>query len=430
MKNSCLRLIVVLFLCGWYGGGLKAQCPDYTLVLNTQKLVDAFPKEFPNCKELQYALTITGDVNSLDSLIQLVKGKSIFIQVNSELTDLNGLSNCKEIETLSIKNNPKLVDISVIGNVKKITSLTIETNKSLVTIAGFDSIQEMKTIIINNNEELKQINGFSNLTRIGSNLHIQNCLRLESVSAWHNLIEVGGDVVLNSLGLGQINFLPKLKKALSLQITNNNQITHLENLKAFKEAKTITISNNFRLQNINYFQPLKIQVLLIKSNPNLLEINCFDSIFSLNNLYINKNTKLKNIRALGFALDSLGHLSISDNTSLTHLDSFDLCRSISFVNITNNSSLSTALFLTKLNSVDIGIEISNNNVLKKIEFTGLKNSTGALSVRISFNNSLTDLLIANTNRYQYGVITIESNPLLTSIKKDNILYAYEVAIDA
>jgi len=428
MKNSCLRLFVVLFLCGWYGGGLKAQCPDYTLVLNTQKLVDAFPKEFPNCKELQYALTITGDVNSLDSLIQLVKGKSIFIQVNSELTDLNGLSNCKEIETLSIKNNPKLVDISVIGNVKKITSLTIETNKSLVTIAGFDSIQEMKTIIINNNEELKQINGFSNLTRIGSNLHIQNCLRLESVSAWHNLIEVGGDVVLNSLGLGQINFLPKLKKALSLQITNNNQITNLDHLKAFKEANTITISNNSRLQSMNSLNPLKIQELRIESDSSLLEINCFDSLIFLNDLYINQNIKLKNIRAFGFVIDSLGYLLIRNNASLTHLDSFDLSRSISLVNIINNSSLSSALFLTKLKEIENTIYISNNDVLKQIKFSGLVGNGAVSSVYIGFNNLLTEITIHLTNKYQIDIIRIENNPLLASIKIDTVLFAFIVTI--
>ncbi len=329
---------------------------------------------------------------------------------------------------IHIRSNPKLVDISTIGNVKKITSLTIENNQSLLTIAGFDSIQEMKTIIINNNKELMQINGFSNLTKISSNLHIQNCLRLESISSLNNLIEVGGDVVINSLGIGQIDFIPKLKKALSLQITNNNQITHLDNLKAFKEANTITISNNLRLQNINYFQPLKIQILRIENDSNLLKINCFDSLIFLNQLFISGNDNLKNISAKEFSIDSLNKLAISNNASLTHLDSFDLSKFISIVNITNNLSLSSALFLTKLNEVDNAIEISKNSKLEKIEFSGLENSRGLLSLYISFNNALAELKMPLINNHNFVVIKIEGNPLLTSIKIDTVMFASEVTI--
>ncbi len=94
MRISWMFCLFVLLFVGRVG----AQCPDYTLVLNSQKLVDAFPKGFPNCKELIYALTISGDVTSIDSLIQLKKVPYLYIQDNKELTNLNGLSNIQEVQ--------------------------------------------------------------------------------------------------------------------------------------------------------------------------------------------------------------------------------------------------------------------------------------------------------------------------------------------
>ncbi len=171
MKNSYLKLIAVTVLCCVYWGGVGAQCPS-DLILKKQSEVDSFPKNFPWCKKIVRSLTVSGDISSLDSLIQLTAIHDLSIKSNFNLLNLKGLENVKEFNTLNISNNYEMSDISQIANIYKINTLTIDNNPSLRTIDGFDSINEIKAIINWHNADRNSVGTF--LVRSKQNFPSQN----------------------------------------------------------------------------------------------------------------------------------------------------------------------------------------------------------------------------------------------------------------
>ncbi len=414
MKNSYLKLIAVTVLCCVYWGGVRAQCPS-DLILKKQSEVDQFPQKYPNCKQLRYSLSVSGNIMSLDSLIQLEKGVGIYIESNVGIEHLNGLSNITEIRDLTIRSNPKLTDISTINKIKTIYSLIIKNNSTLKSIDGFDSLTIIENLDISTNEKLEQINAFRNLEMIEKYFQISNCKNLKSIQPFNKLKEIRSNCAINSTGITQLDFLPELRYVGYFSISSNHQLTIIDQLKSLRNATDIVINDNNNLIEISNFYPDSVKSIYIFNDSNLLTINCFGSIRSLQQLYIYQNDKLKNIHSARFPLKILSFLYIVDNSELIDLDHFDLCKEIGTININNNAALLSANFLNKLEKIHFEINIWDNLKLKALEINGLKKMAD-LIISIKNNSSLANIKMIESNQFVLNSIILENNPSLTNFQ--------------
>ncbi len=119
MKHLVILSLVLLF----YGPVFSQPCAHEGKGFYTQEQVDHFPKDYPNCKEIQGDVIISGDdITNLDSLRGL-----------EDLKSIGGL--------LQLNDNHNLKSLRELGNLKTIgDDLYIYSNPSLSTLHGLDSI--------------------------------------------------------------------------------------------------------------------------------------------------------------------------------------------------------------------------------------------------------------------------------------------------
>jgi len=128
-----------------------------------------------------------------------------------------------------------------------------------------------------------------------------------------------------------------------------------------------------------------------------------------------KLTSLANITLPDDAscLSYLDSVTVTANPSLTDLGSVaDMMCVSGAVKISNNVNLA-AVRLDKAQRLEGGVEISYNNKLTQLTFANVTSITGDLVV--SNNAALTSFTSLANLKYMHGSITIDSNPVLTTL---------------
>lgn len=116
------------------------------------------------------AVTITSCAVSaivgLENVVAITGG--LEIQTNSNLINLNGLSNLETVGWLHIRGNPTLADISGLGKLRTVSSyLNIWANNALTSFHGLDALNYIGgNLDISSNRNLKNLDGLSSLRTI------------------------------------------------------------------------------------------------------------------------------------------------------------------------------------------------------------------------------------------------------------------------
>jgi len=385
-------LNTILLLLQLYSTITFAQCPE-NIELVSQKQIDEFALNYPNCTEIEGTLLIEGiNLNSIVNLLGLKQLKSIkclVIKGNNDLLNLQGLENVNNVKGgIEICNNGSLVNLTGLESIQSTGHLSITRNRSLIELSALKDISTINNnILIQSNKSLTSL-GLENLIRIGGFFTIQNNASLIDLNGLENLEIIGG------------NF----------QINANSVLTNLSSLENLNEisgslfiGKYIVYyglddkDGNHSLSDISGLKNLSILggSLQIYDNISLTNLAGLEGIQEIKgDCIIEFNDSLVNISALNVrSVD--GEVSIGYNLALSSLSGLDQLSNINgSLTIISNDNLANLNSLINLSSINGFLYLDRNDILNDI--SGLGNITGGISaIIITLNDKLSNCSIEN-----------------------------------
>ncbi|NNJ56061.1 MAG: hypothetical protein HKP14_08010 [Bacteroidia bacterium] len=156
--------------------------------------------------------------------------KKVIIDGNAGLTSVD-IATLTSSNELWINENNALLDLSGFANLTTLGNFAMFKNTALTTISGFNTIETIGTggtvnkFYINNNQALTSITGFAKLKAIKGGFGINECRKLNSISAF-KVEDIEGSLTLayadlsNLLGLGNL-----VKLGASVAIRKNPKLT-------------------------------------------------------------------------------------------------------------------------------------------------------------------------------------------------------------
>lgn len=240
------------------------------------------------------------DLSAL-SCLREVSGTLIISGCN-ELKTLHGLENLQIVqERIGIDLNPELTNLEGLNNIDTISSLLITGNSKLTNLSGLENLKYCWSLInISGNDVLNEINALSNVTNTSA-IEISNNPLLENLSVFNNL----ENTVLNFL-----------------LVRDNLSLLNLDGFQGMNEINYIEITGNPKLQTLSELSNIThiLNSLIIERNDALTDFEAFSSIEVLDRtLSIQQNPVLTNVDELS-GLTSTADFNISDNKSITDLN--------------------------------------------------------------------------------------------------------------
>jgi hypothetical protein len=202
-----------------------------------------------------------------------------------------------------------------------------------------------------------------------------------------------------------------------LTISNNEKLTNLNGLDSLQSAKGIFIANNKNLTSLftNRTNGKSIdEIIVIKENDALKEINFDFELKDIKSMEITSNRNLETVEIPNLAITSNFSLDVNNNASLKSLNLPNIKRIISY-NITNNANLTSLGNSDSLFNI-VYLTIENNP--KLIDLSALANITRFTNFTINNNQSLLKLKQLKALKTISGLATITYNDNLQSLFND------------
>jgi hypothetical protein len=239
-------------------------------------------------------------------------------------------------------------------------SYSATTQAQVDALAGCTTINGDLTI---NAPNLTYLNSLSSLTTVNGNLTIANCTNLTNLEGLSNLTTVTGNLVIGGTSISNLNPLTSLTTFNSIVLNGNNSLTDIQTLSNISGSLTgnITIINNQNLTNLNGLQNItQATNLNISNNASLQSINGLSGLTTLTNsfsntLTIENNPLLVSLNGLNnlVNLPNNGGVRIISNTSLTDIGALATISNLAYLEIINNTNLSTCAIAPVCNLLNV-----------------------------------------------------------------------------
>src|SRR3954467_15228688 len=203
-------------------------------------------------------------------------------------------------------------------------------------------------------------------------------------------------------------------KTMNLTLTGSDSIGNLPS-SCWRLDGTLTINGS--ASSLAKLGDLRQVKDLVINGGSLTPINMSEGLTVTRKLDI-ENSKLTSLANITLPDDSscltyLDSVTVTANPSLTDLGGVAAMTCVSgAVKISNNVNLAS-IRLDKAQRLEGGVEISYNNKLTQLTFANVTSITGDLVV--SNNAALTSFTSLAKLKYMRGSVTIDSNPLLTTL---------------
>ena len=360
-------------------------CLPDGITFNSQTEVDQFIIDHPNCKEVLGNIIVNGHraepkITNIDAFANIIKFAGRVEIQNTELKNLNGLSNLREANELIIEVNDSLANTDGLLNLKKVVSLIIggrdyPPNTFFNGLNGLDTVYQ--DLNINSFFGLNNFEGFLNLKYIGNNLLISNLGIVESISGFDNLNYIGGLCDITDVAPKRIEGFNMLEQALVIRFRT---IWGLESISGFNNLRSVgflefsdCISDN---THIEAFQNLdSLGGLSFNNNNELSTIPSFTGIKQLGEIHIEGNENLKLIDGFSNINELVGingGLTILENPNLESITGFrNLKKATVFQLIRQSEKLQDISGFKNLNEVTTIFSMNSNPGLKELDFPNL-----------------------------------------------------------
>lgn len=210
---------------------------------------------------------------------------NLTITNNTQLKNIDGLSNITELITCRIISNPLLENLDALSNLKNVFRYFDIIDNSSLTKLNFPKIQRLYYLTISNNTQLKEISGFDKV------------------------------YLILTPSASFADYIPYF-----IAIDTNPNLKSINGFSNLAILPTLIIHDNQQLEEINAFQNLReLNSLGINSNPNITNLDFFEKLYSLGYASITQNTQLSDCCSL---------LCTEDFSSISSLQNDSGCNSI------------------------------------------------------------------------------------------------------
>lgn len=177
-------------------------------------------------------------------------GWDLVLWANNQLSSFAGLESLTSVmNSLSIMHNENLLDLSALDGVEHIgDELEIEFNDSLVEIDSFQNLQTVASISIFANNALQLVTGFDQLTSISGELALDAEISGASFAGFSRVTEIGGGFQLTGSGPSNLDdFLSLQSVGGRLDISSHG----IEDLNGLSSLVSVGGEAFFNLSNPN-----------------------------------------------------------------------------------------------------------------------------------------------------------------------------------
>ncbi|MFK5856309.1 MAG: T9SS type A sorting domain-containing protein [Bacteroidota bacterium] len=262
--------------------GITLPClPFGNYTLYTQRDIDSFQTDYPNCTEIKGNIIVHGALSSISNLNGLnaltsVEGNISISHIDSLYT-LSGLANLTSVGGhFGVSRCDALVDLSGFDNLTTIGGrCSVSQNNGLLSFAGLENLISTGGLYIYHDNALVNLMGFDNLTFINGNVEMESNDELSSLSGLNNLESISGNLELSyNYELSNLSGLENLTSIGGyLFLEHNNKMTNLTGLSNLNSVgEQIDICNNDHLTSIKGLEnidPSTIEKLIIQHNDSL-----------------------------------------------------------------------------------------------------------------------------------------------------------------
>ncbi|MDF1695661.1 MAG: thrombospondin type 3 repeat-containing protein [Saprospiraceae bacterium] len=342
-----------------------------------------------NIASLDELAIIGTNINTLNFLSSGSTIKNLSL-VNTQLTSLIPLTDIAINESIYLSGNSLLGDLQGLENVNSLTELTIEDNSLLTSIDELSALQELDEFLVINNPLLTNCCVISTIFNLASSgnvplLLINNngipCGSLEDIQ--NVCIDSDGDSILD-----YADNCPNTMNPLQIDTDGDGLGDACDNCST----------------------PINIQ-LTTQS-----EVDDAESLYGdgciINNLYIEGEEEIVDLRPLSFITSVSGTLGIIDNENLQSLDGLENITEVGgFLEIFSNEALTNINGLSNVTKIG-GLSIGETNLLQNIEaFSSIDSIKGDLSIFGNFSLSFCCAIqpFLNGEKYLQGSSTISGN---------------------
>jgi len=325
-----------------------------------QGQVDSFKINYPGCTIIAGNMTLTRDVQQLDSLHLITKVKGNLFINNSKLATLIGLQSIDSTGRISISENSQLINLDGINKLKYCDDLTIYNCFQLTDITGISQVS-LKGLFIVNCFKLKKIVGFNTAKKLSASINIIENFDVDTIDAFHNIDSINGRLRINGHNkLKMLSMGEKLKYIRDdLEITNSPLLPSLPDFPLLDNVRTVKLENLHGLQQISSFPVLNQarQDVLIQQNDKLEYINAFNALSQIGrDLVIQKLPVLKEISGFNKLAVVNRSMSFDQLNKIKNLNSF------AALNQTDSIAIRTCQSLEDISGI-IKLDFSKLNYL-------------------------------------------------------------------
>jgi subtilisin-like proprotein convertase family protein len=186
--------------------------------------------------------------------------------------------------------------------------LYIQGNTVLTDIDGLTNVTSVAGARISGNPALTDINGLANLTSVDGDLQISNNLALASIDGLVNLTNLGWVSVIGNTALSNVDGLANLTSVERLVLGENNGLTNVDGLANLTSvSESLTIYSNVTLTNLDG----------LKSLTSVGEGVDSGGLYIIDNAALSNVDGLINLASVGGVWYSEG-LNLSFNPTLSH----------------------------------------------------------------------------------------------------------------
>lgn len=426
---------------------VNPDCPGGDLVFNSQKEIDDFGNNFPDCTEVAGGITIKGnDIINLNGLKNIVSvygkfrielnpmlvnvdglsnlayiGGGLYIQDNALLANLNGMSQLSKVDgILSIYNNSSLVNLNGPGKLKALEgTLVVAMNQSLTGLGGLPNLTHINGgLQIIGNNSLSDLTGLVNIKSIDGNLMILDNENLVSLDGLENLASIGGYIRINQNDMlttleGIRNIDPNTIQSKNtnedLTISNNPVLSGcaVESICRLLVVEGVTTNIQNNAMGCNDREEIKVvcsgqecpEGNVIFSTQKEIDdfIILYPECTEINGNVLIQGEDITNVHGLANIASVSGFLKVNQNPKLTDLGGFQNLVSVGDrLAINFNDLLVNLKGLENITSIGGSLVISGNNVLSSLEGiqnidpSGIHSNTVNEDLIITYNPSLSD----------------------------------------
>jgi hypothetical protein len=289
--------------------GLPHSCLPYGNYYLEQDEIDNFQLYYPGCFDLHGDVYIWGE--NLEPLLCITSIEGDLTINNQYIISLNGLNNLTSIGgDFTVRFCDGLINMTGLNNLEVIGgSFASKDNYALLNFVGLNNVYTISgDLFLDMNYKLSSLTGFDKLDYLGGSLVASNNPKFVNFSGLEDLDSIGGDVLISSN-------------------TEMSSMTGLDNLASI--GGNVLISGNTGMSSMTGLDNLASIGGGFKFEYNTA-LNDITSLIRLNaiggDLFINSNSVLSSLYGLdSIASNSIGNLSITNNTGLSECEVRSIC---------------------------------------------------------------------------------------------------------